>query len=132
MPFFLPAKASESLKETVKDRRDEHQDDLKGCREEHNRRYGESDKLTNEKSRQVEEDRKMKQRSRTTQGKKCFCFWFFFRCSLEKNHFLFCFSPTDENQPSKCSRDILNNPILIAVALVTCIMIGVVIVVLVV
>lgn len=33
----------------MKHRRDEHQDDLKGCREEHKRRQRESDKLANEK-----------------------------------------------------------------------------------
>lgn len=118
-------KASESLKETVKDRRDECQDDLKGCNEEHKRRHRESDKLANEKSRhqespvrkdrtrespgyhrweeggdwghekrvsslkrvdknqsntylsrQHEEDRKMKQRSKMTQGKKMFLVFF--------------------------------------------------------
>lgn len=38
----------------MKDRWDEHQDDLKGSREEHKRRHRESDKLANEKSRHQE------------------------------------------------------------------------------
>lgn len=118
----------------MKDRRDDHQDDLKGCREEHKRRHRESDKLANEKrrhqespvrkdrnreapgyhwwgeeddeehekrlsnlkrveddlpfvdkkhsntysSRQHEEDWKMKQWSKMTQGKKRFLFIYFF------------------------------------------------------
>lgn len=122
----------ETVKEMVKDRRDEHQDDLKGCREEHKRRHRESDNLAHEKSRhqespvrkdrnreapgynwlgeggdlghekrvsslkrvqddlpfadkkhsntylsrQHEEDRKMKQRSKMTQGKKMFFVFF--------------------------------------------------------
>lgn len=55
-----------------------------------------------------------------------------FKCLSEENHPLSYLSPPDENQPCKCSFDIMKNPILIAVIVVGCMIIGVVIVMLVV
>lgn len=143
------------MKETAEDRRDEHQDDLKGCREEHKRRHRESDKLANEKprhqespvrkdrnrevpgyhrrgerdekrvsslkrveddhpfvekkhsntrlSRQHEEDRKMKQRSKTTEGKKNVCFLFFFNSGVCLRKIISCFVFLQQMSTSQAS-----------------------------